>query len=151
MEIIKYTFDISVIEIFIKGTEQDDEEEDNLEIDLYNENKKKSYKNKDLIIEKASSFMLYKINYLGRKKNSTRRFTQKVNINKKRKTGSKYNTNCNLNNMISQIEKINNKLILKRKENENLINQQKDKEREKDQILNLINFKDIDEYNKETD
>ena len=53
--------------------------------------------------------------------------------------------------MISQIEKINNKLILKRKENENLINQQKDKEREKDQILNLINFKDIDEYNKETD
>ena len=150
-DFIKYTFDISVIEIFIKGTEQDDEEEDNLEIDLYNENKKKSYKNKDLIIEKASSFMLYKINYLGRKKNSTRRFTQKVNINKKRKTGSKYNTNCNLNNMIRQIEKINNKLILKRKENENLINQQKDKEREKDQILNLINFKDIDEYNKETD
>ena len=150
-DFIKYTFDISVIEIFIKGTEQDEEEEDNLEIDLYNENKKKSYKNKDLIIEKASSFMLYKINYLGRKKNSTRRFTQKVNINKKRKTGSKYNTNCNLNNMISQIEKINNKLILKRKENENLINQQKDKEREKDQILNLINFKDIDEYNKETD
>ena len=148
---IKYTYDISYVEIFIKGIDQDDDEDDNIEIELYNENKKRCYKNKDLIIEKTSSFMLYKINYSGIKKSSTRRYTQKNNVNKKRKNASKYNTNCNLNNMINQIEKINNKLILKRKENENLINQQKDKEREKDQILNLINFKDIDEYNKETD
>ena len=146
---IKYTYDISLIEIFMKGIDQDDDEDDNLEIDLYNENKKKYYKNKDLIIEKASSFMLYKINYSEIKKNSTRKYTQKININKKRKTGSKYNTNCNLNNMINQIEKINNKLMLKRKENENLINQQKDKEREKEPLLNVVRFKDIDASNKE--
>ena len=140
---IKYTYDISIIEIFIKGIDQDDDEDDNLEIDLYNENKKKYYKNKDLIIEKVSSFMLYKINYLGIKKNSTRMSKQKINTNKKRKSTTKYNTNCNLNNMIRQIEKINNKLMLKRKENENLINQQKDKEREKETIINLISSKDI--------
>lgn len=144
---INFTNTVSVLESFIKGNDQDDE--DNELEDNECENKKYCYRNQELKIVKATSFILYKISYLNKIKNKNRTKIKKSNTKSKRKSVMKYNTNCNLHNMINQIEKINNRLILQRKENESLINQKMNKEKEN--ILNLQSFDDIDESNKESD
>ncbi len=142
---VNFTITSSTLENFIKGNEQD-EEDNGLEEEKNNVNKKYFYKNYELKITKITSFILYKISYMKKNKKKDGTKIKKSKTKLTRKNVVKYNTNCNLHNMINQIEKINNKLILKRKENENYINKKKIKGKE-DAKLSLLNVNDIDESN----
>ena len=144
---IKYTFSSSILENFIKGNEQDDEEEDFKEYDISNETKKYRYKKKELKKEKIISFTLYKVKYIIKKKNKNRSViksrTKKVN-----KRQSKFNTNCDLNRISTQIDKIN-----KNKESETTKSQKKENEKDKDKDprLEVVSFDNMSESNKELD
>ena len=133
---IKYTYTNSIIEIFIKGNAQDDEEDDFIEYNASNENKKFRYKKKELKQEKVSAFTLYKVKYIFKKKNKSKNIIKKSNRSK-----SKFNTNSNLNNI--QIDNIN-----QNKENKKTKSQKKESEKEIN--LDIISLDDNLESNKDS-
>ena len=136
---ISYSHILSVLEIFIKGSNDDDEEESDND-DYFNENY--FYKNKYLRIDKVSSFTLYKNTYILNKK--TKKSKSRKSDLTIRKRNIKFNTNCNLQN----VQNIITNKLMKKKENTNSTIQNNEKEKDyKELKLNLHSFEDIDESN----